>query len=148
MIDGIWLYARHVGSNATITYAGLDSLNVVVAVHEPAAKLRNGKWDIDPFQPLRLVSPATTTGVRKRRLAFVSLDPYPTFGAAMNVIRDLKRRNICNVLIREAGILEGEPVNFPHGRDRALSIPALVLCGGSMGDAGFSGKLPPESPYE
>jgi hypothetical protein len=84
----------------------------------------------------------TDMSMRKRRLTFISLAPTPTYGRFIESIRDLKARGICNVVIRENDAPEARVGN---GRN-ALTIPALVLCGNSIGDAGFDVSLPPDGP--
>ena len=50
--DSAWLFMRPTASNATITYVGFDSISLTVPARMKAAQLRDGKWDINPFQPL------------------------------------------------------------------------------------------------
>ena len=143
--DSAWLFMRPTESNATITYVGFDSLSVTVPARMKAAQLRDGKWDINPFQPLH-PSGGDSTGDSVPPLAYVSLAPLRTYGAATDVIRDLKQRQVCNVVIRESGVLSSTVEDFPGGRDHGLTMDALVLCGRSIGDAGFTGQLPPDGP--
>jgi hypothetical protein len=77
-------------------------------------------------------------------MAFVSLGPSPTFGQAIAIFRDLKRRQVCHVLVREGGEATPIKVNFGKGPEASLDLPAIVLCGRAYGDAGFSGRLPPD----
>jgi hypothetical protein len=142
----ITLYKRHFAYNATITYIGLDSLGMVLPVRTRPAKWVAGKWDIDPAATLNANMSGTFEDTSQRPLALVSLAPQPTYGRAIGIIRALKARHVCNVLIREGGRLDPEIINFPGGPDRALEIPAVVLCGNSVGDAGFQGVLPADGP--
>jgi len=139
LLEGVWLYGRQTRAHAAMTYVGLDSVEVVVPAHTRAARLLAGKWDIDPLQPLSRKSVRNGLEAQENRLAFISLNPRPTFGAAISAIRTLKRQNVCNVVIREAGRLGHNTIQFDNGPDRPLAIDALVLCGGPIGDAGFSG---------
>lgn len=139
-------YKRHFAYNATVTYVGLDSTDMLVPVGMRPAKLRGGKWDVDPIPTLNAAMLETHNDARARPIALVSLAPQATYGKAISVFRSLKARKICNVLIRESGRVEPNIMNFPDGPDRAIAIPALVLCGSSIGDAGFFGVLPADGP--
>ena len=66
---------------------------------------------------------AATTGT-------VPIVAVQNYGQWIEAIRDLKRRKICNVAMR----------------DGAPELPMIVLCGESLGDAGFAGTLPPDKP--
>ena len=74
----------------------------------------------------------------------VSLSPNQTYGHFIEVIRDLRARKKCNVLIRE----DGKPLKalapHPDGSFDSWENSAIVLCGHQIGDAGFSGTLPPD----
>jgi hypothetical protein len=143
--DGIFakvLYNHRAAKDAYITHIGLDSLEMIIPMGARAARLHNGIWDIDPMKAMKSVPIDQARGIDGKSLALVSLAPRSTYGQAINVIRNLKARRICNVLIRESGRAEGGSFNFPGGVDRALAVPAIVLCGSSIGDAGFYGDLP------
>lgn len=146
VVDGLWFYKHFVAPNAMITYVGLDSTGLTVPMTMRASRLRSGKWDSDPLHALRSVRIDFGLGVRQPSFALVSLDPEGSYGKAVEVIRDLKARHICNVLIREGGQAEGVVIDFPNGPDQALTIPAIVLCGSPVGDAGFFGTLPADGP--
>jgi hypothetical protein len=142
----ITFYKRYLAYNATITYVGLDSTDMLVPVSMRSAKLRAGKWDVDPIPTINAAMFETTRDARARPVALVSLAPRSTYVQAISVVRALKARHVCNVLIREGGRLEPVTINFPDGPDKALAIPPLVLCGTSIGDAGFYGDLPADGP--
>ena len=137
------LYKSHFSYNPTITYIGLDSIDMLVPIGMRAAKLQDGKWDLDPIPTL---DSETFGSARTRPIQLVSLAPRPTYGKAITVFRALKARAICNVLIRESGGIYPVRLQSSDGSDKALSIPALVLCGSSIGDAGFYGVLPADRP--
>ena len=143
--DGLWFYERFLAPNATILYIGADSFALTVPMKMRASRLLDGKWDSDP-QRFKSVQIEFGIGPQRHSLALVSLEPEGNFGKAVEVLRDLKARHICNVLIREVGRAEGIIINFPCGPDRALTIQAIVLCGNGIGDAGFSGTLPKDGP--
>ncbi len=126
VVNGFWLLHAQGPTDLRMTQVGLDSLAIVVPERRPVARLIDGAWDADPQryggQPIGGVP----------RLAYVSLAPDPTFGSAIRVMHDLRRRGMCNVVIREGGRPSGV-LDFPDGRDRALELPALVLCGEPIG---------------
>lgn len=144
--DGFWFYKRYLEPNATITYLGLDSGSFVVPSKQRAAKWRNDDWDVDPAIASGFLHEKSASNAERRTTAYITLAPESTFGAALAAIRNLKGRKICNVLIRDAGQLYRDRVDFPEGPDYPLEIPAIVLCGDADGDAGFSGKLPSDGP--
>jgi hypothetical protein len=150
-IDALFLvasYKRQSSYSATITHIGLDSTDMLVPISMRPAKLRAGKWDIDPIPTLDANILETVRNLGVKPLALVSLSPQPTYGQAISVIRSLKARRVCNVLIREGGWHEpGALIRFPGGPEKVLRIPPLVLCGSAVGDAGFSGTLPADGPF-
>lgn len=124
-----------------VTYIGLDSLGVVVPASRKASALQNGKWVPD----LAITQfPAATMGGEKRELFHIALAPTPTYSRFVATVRDLRSRGKCNVLIREGGRPMGPVDTAERVRQPDVEIPALVLCGTSIGDAGFSGTLPPD----
>ncbi|KQN37418.1 hypothetical protein ASG37_10205 [Sphingomonas sp. Leaf407] len=125
--DALWLLHRQAPAGPPATHIELDSLAMVVPSRRPAARLVDGRWDMDPRPDAERPFPGLP------RLAYVSLAPDPTLGHAVRMIRDLRQRGICNVLIREGGSPYSVS-DFPGGRDRDLQIPALVLCGEAIGD--------------
>lgn len=139
-------YKRHLAFNAMVTYVGLDSIDMLVPVGMRPAKLRGGEWDVDPIPTLNAAMLETSNDAHARPISLVSLAPEATYGKAQIALRSLKARKVCNVLIRESGRVEPGTINFPDGPERAIRIPALVLCGSSIGDAGFSGVLPADGP--
>lgn len=147
-MDGVflaWFYRRHFAYNASITYVGLDSFEMLVPMRTRAAKLSSGRWDIEPTQALRSAPFQSEEPASGKPLAFVSLTPRPNYGSAIRVIRDLKARRICNLLIREGGQPEPPTFRFPDG-DTALAVPALILCGSAIGDASSFTDLPEDGP--
>lgn len=139
-------YKRHFAYNATVTYAGIDSLGMLVPAGMRPAKFQGGKWDVDPIPTLNVAMFEAHNDARTTPIALISLSPQSTYGKALEVFRTLKASKVCNVLIREGGRMEPVTVDFPDGPDKAISIPALVLCGSSVGDAGFYGVLPTDRP--
>ena len=145
--DGWWSYAHFLAPNADITYAGLDSQAAWVPSSKPPARFVSGKWDIGPVITLDL---EMMNGRNPRDVALVTLAPELTFGKAIAVIRDLKNRQVCNLLIRDSEVDGGRlysPIGSGHdeGTDQdEVAILSLVLCGYSIGDAGWNGPLPPD----
>lgn len=82
-------------------------------------------------------------GEQKQELSYITLAPTPTYSHFVESIRNLRSPGKCNVLIREGG----QPVELEDAAEREqpeLNILALVLCGSSIGHAGFYGTLPPD----
>jgi hypothetical protein len=81
---------------------------------------------------------------QRRSLVLITLAPRPIYGNFLQSIRKLRSLKKCNVLVRE----DGEPIKAqaapPDSLPDRLAIPALVLCGSAIGDAGFTGTLPPD----
>lgn len=146
VFDVSWYYVRFVAANATITHVGIDSASFIIPAKTRAAAWRNGHWDIDPTSASRPLYEDFEVERKTHPVALITLEPEGSFGKAISLIRFLKSRGICNVLIRESGRFGDEIVDFPDGPDRALDLPALVLCGTQLGDAGFSGTLAPDGP--
>lgn len=124
-----------------LTYIGVDSLGVVVPASRKASALQNGKWvpDLAVTQV-----PAATMGGEKRELFYITLGPTPTYSRFLATVRDLRSRGKCNVLIREGGHPMEPQDAVQRGKQPDVEVLALVLCGSSIGDAGFSGTLPPD----
>lgn len=138
-----WRHADRVG---TITWVGIDSLGIEVPASQAAARLRegqgNGSGDRGPDSPIAV----RARSGRERPLAFITLEPRPTYGHFIEAIRDLKARKNCNVAIREGGKSLRSAIPLPDDSFEMLEVPAFVLCGTQLGDAGFSGTLPPDGP--
>jgi len=139
-----WRWHRDTAPNAEITYAGLDSAVIVMpaSTNEPVLSLRARQWHLDGT-PLPDVAAYLRGLAKGHRLPMVSV---PSLGALPGVLRSLKARKACNILIREGGSsFRTGPLATPPNTEM-LDIPALVLCGNPIGDAGFSGILPPDGP--
>ncbi|MGW8191743.1 hypothetical protein [Sphingomonas hankookensis] len=113
-----------------VTHAGLDSMAYMIPLDRTASAYRDEHWK---------------PGLDETRLApdsidYVTLAPGPTYGKFLHVIRDLKRRRRCNVLIHYPGIRILEPEAI--GVERVFDVPALVLCGRAVGDAGIQEPVP------
>ena len=132
-----WHWLHGTGANATITYAGLDSLSVVVPAKEPALMLKQQQWYLDG-RPMSDWSEYMRNRGQGGPVALVTLAPRPTYAQFIQSVRDLKKRKICNVAMREGGA-----VMKSHDE---MQIPAFVLCGHQLGDAGFRRTLPPDGP--
>ena len=132
-----WHWLHGTGANATITYAGLDSLSVVVPAKEPALRLEQERWYLDG-RPVSDWAEYMRNRGEGGPVALVTLGSQPTYVQFIRSIRDLKKRGICNVAVREGGEImkSGE----------MMTIPAFVLCGHQLGDAGFGGTLPQDGP--
>ena len=146
LAGNVFFFATHDsfwGTSATISYVGLDSLDMVMPNDHPATALLAGKWTSDPA-----VGPATISVTNSEghigKMVLVTLAPEPSYGKFIEVVRALKAKGICNVFIRESGIDSGARVRFADGERSASKIPSIVLCGRPMGDAGFYGALPPD----
>ena len=137
----LWCWHVDTAPNAWITRVGIDSAVFFVPTSAPAPVLRDGQWYIGG-QAVPDPRDAQEKGVDRGGAVLVSLGPSPTFGQGLRSIRDLKARGICNLMIRE----DATPVDISPGTKPQIAVPALVLCGHRPGDAGFSGKLPPDGP--
>lgn len=142
----LYLPAHDDGSPTTITFVGLDSLGVVVPASTPFAEFHEGKWLPDPKAQAREI--VEDMGRNKRSLALISLMPRPTYGRFIQSMRDIKARNICNIAILEGAEHIKSTAPLPDGSQEYLQIPAFVLCGHAIGDAGFYGELPPDRNVE
>jgi hypothetical protein len=138
----LYLPALYKNPTATIMFVGLDSTGAFVPTAYPFAEFRQGKWVPDPTVQAREI--VEDMGGNKQSLALISLMPQPTYGHFIQSVRDLKARNICNIAIREGAEPIKSDTPLPDGSFEYFSIPALVLCGQSIGDAGFYGELPPD----
>lgn len=137
VFDGWWSYEHFFAPNAKITFVGLDSFAMVMPKAMQGARLASGKWDRDPTSILKL---DFARGRDPRRVALVSLAPEPTLGKAVAVIRDLKNRKICSLLITDSGSFH----NFKDLPDNKIEVSSLLLCGEPVGDAVWIGTLPPD----
>lgn len=134
-------HSRNPAKAFAVTYTGLDSLGVVVPASQRASALQSGKWVPD----LAITQfPASTMGGQKRELFYITLAPTPTYSRFLASIRDLRSRGKCNVLIREGGRPMEPQDAAQREKQPEVEILALVLCGSSIGDAGFYGTLPPD----
>lgn len=139
-----WRWHRDTAANAEITYAGLDSAVILapLPLEAPILRLRAGQWHLDE-------KPLTDVGAYLRGLATIQRMPIvsvPSLGELPRVLRTLKAHKGCNILIREGGTVSRTgPLADPPNTE-ILDMPALVLCGHPVGDAGFSGTLPPDGP--
>lgn len=127
-----WIHLAY--ANAAVTYVGLDSIAFKVPSNEPSLTLRQQHWYLDG-RPM-----SDWTEYLKNResgpVALITLAPQPTYDQFIRSIRDLKKRKICNVAIREGG----------EQLESAKLASALILCGHGLGDAGFFGTLPEDGP--
>jgi hypothetical protein len=138
-----WRGADAVG---TVTWVGIDSLSLEMPASQPAARLKQGRWDSDGKGLRASMIPVRTMGGRERAIAFITLGPQPDYAHFIEAIRDLKARRVCNVAVREGGRPWRATIPLADGSFDGLEVPALVLCGQQLGDAGFSGTLPPNGP--
>jgi hypothetical protein len=116
-----------------LTFIGLDSLAVVSSPAPVGSALSDGQWTPAVAQTQIL---AHDYFDKPMPVAVITLAPRPTYGHFLEVIRNLKAQNLCNVLIVENA--QQSEITSPG----EVEIPAFVLCGSSVGDAGFSGTLP------
>lgn len=137
VIDSWWFYEHFVALNANITYVGLDSLVMGFPAEEHAPRLIGGKWEVDPTDLGKAITSDIASAPHQEIITLVSIAPEQTLGKAVAVIRDLKSRHFCNVFIKE----NLEP-RAGASTNHDFFIPGFVLCGHSIGDAGFFGTLP------
>lgn len=142
IFDSILVYDRCFRLNAGITYVGLDSLAFDVPEYKRASRFQNGKWDINPEESYQKVFPSSPSGQKTPNFYYVSLEPSKTFGHAITVLRDLKARRMCHILVRENADIFWGKTKFALRNGVILEIPVWVLCGTGYGDAGFKGNLP------
>jgi hypothetical protein len=135
-------YRHFGGAKATITYVGLDSGGVIVPEDQPGATLKDGKWEPDPAADPKVKLPIEDMGRTPRQLIVVSLAPEGNYGRFIQSIRALRARGICNLAIREGGTSRKMAAPLPGGSRDALAIPAIIVCGHTIGDNGFTGTLP------
>ena len=124
--------------SAPITYAGIDSLVVAVPVSRVGATLQNGKWS--PALSDAQIPQEDIAG-NERSITLVTLTGASAYGNFLQAIKNLKAQGRCNVAVRgsdEEGVPQHPLGEFPDSQ----FLSGLVLCGNSIGDAGFSGKLP------
>ena len=144
-IDSRMVYEHYYRVNAALTYIGLDSVVEIVPASLRAAEYHSGSWDSDPTKALHSRYNEPPAGQPAKPIAFVGLGPRAQFGKAIQIIRDLKARKICHVVIRESGFLSPVAIDFGKGPEKSLAIPVIVLCGYPYGDgSAFDGKLPPD----
>lgn len=133
VLDGIYIAALAHRSPTSVTYVGLDSFAVSISDLKGGATLLDGQW-----KPSLQDAEAWTEDMsgHKRRYWIVRLAPMATYGHFLASVRDLKIHNKCNVAI-------GEKADFMWAGEALANLGnALVLCGSSIGDAGFTGELP------
>ncbi|MBN8817306.1 MAG: hypothetical protein J0I80_01145 [Sphingomonas sp.] len=133
VFDGLFLAALAHRSFTSITYVGLDSFALAISDLKGGAIFLNGRW-----QHSLQDAEAWTEDMsgRKRKYWIVRLAPMTTYGHFLASVRDLKVHNKCNVAIAESA-----DVAWAGKLEADLGI-VLVLCGSSIGDAGFAGELP------
>ena len=125
---------------APITFVGLDSFAVVVPASKKGATLKDGRWH--PAVSAAQISAQTMTG-EERPVTLVTLTRSAPISNLIEVIKNLRAQRKCNVIIRGSDE-EGMPTALFQSEGKDLLIPALVLCGHAIGDAGFTGVLPPD----
>lgn len=117
-----------------VTHVGLDSASYMIPVDRHAATFRQNRWqpglDDTKIESVRRDSVLAPVD-------YISLSPNPTFGRFLVIVRDLKRRDRCNVLIHYPGIGVFKPDPAETGLKPVFDVPALVLCREALGDAGI-----------
>jgi hypothetical protein len=138
--DAAFLWHTFKPIYAPITFVGSDSLLVTVPVSKKGATLKNGSWH--PALSEAQISAEILPG-KEQPLTLVTLTHSSPFPNLIEVIKTLRAQGKCNVVIRGSDEEGVPPLQFrPEGED--LLLPAFVLCGDSIGDAGFHGTLPPD----
>lgn len=112
-----------------VTYAGLGSLAYMIPVGRAASAYEEHRWKPG----------LDATRFASEPVDYVTLTPEPTFGHFVQVIRDLKKRHRCNVLIHYPGIRT--VTSGSAGFERAFEIPVLMLCGEPLADANIPGPV-------
>jgi hypothetical protein len=138
-------YLRYRPDESRITYVGLDSYVVVLSKPPSSSVFQDGQWK--PALTKTQIIAEDWWG-KPMPVSLVSLFPHPTYAHFIEVIRDLKHRQKCNVLIVENGQLFALPDEDAPVPQNEIYLPALVLCGKPIGDAGFAGILPAGSPVD
>jgi hypothetical protein len=129
----LWNYSRR-ADQAYLTFIGLDSWAVVASPAPVGSALQGGQWN--PALVKTKILAHDWFG-KPMPIAVVTLSPRQTYGHFLEVIHNLKAQKLCNVLIVE----DAQRSELTTSPDEVM-IPALVLCGYAVGDAGFSGTLP------
>lgn len=143
----LWLgyrYHHATAVNGVITYAGIDSMGEAFPENQAALSLKAGALQPDPGAMVTV----NRLGGDPRQLAVVGLAATPTYGRFIEMIRQLRARRLCNLAIRREraqGLTPFISDRFKAGTEGFEYTPWLVLCGGSIGDTGFQGTLPPDS---
>lgn len=137
--DARWLFRRATAANATITYVGLDSVDVAIPARATAPAWRRGRWERDPQSAFDALAPHPERKPSTDAPAFVSLAPEGDYGRAIAVFRDLKRRRLCHIIVQENQV---EPPFTADTGERLVGIPAYILCGHSLGDGNYIDTIP------
>ncbi len=118
-----------------VTHVGLDSASYMVPIDRKAATFRQERW-----QPT--LDDTKIESVRSNSVLvpvdYISLSPDPSYGQFLAIVHDLKRRGRCNVLVHYPEIRIVKPDSAEMGMGPVFDVPALVLCGEALGDAGIS----------
>ena len=123
-----------------VTHVGLDSFAVLGPPSRDPATWLNKRWKPPEAEAQMIVEDMT---LKKRLLTVITFPPHATFGRFLASVRQLKGQKKCNALFLESSSPSTTAdSNVPPAGD----VPALVLCGRSIGDAGFYGTLPPDGP--
>ena len=141
VFDGILFLSGGLGkAPSELSGVKLESFDLVRLREEPLPWLRENAWVLEGAQikdmkqyALRAASNGNMTP--DGPLVLISLGPRPTFGQFIRSAHSLQSLGLCHVLVREGGRDHG-PVSF--GEDLqprpAISIPALTICGRTVGD--------------
>lgn len=131
----VWRFLQPI--YAPITFIGTDSINAIVPISERGATLKGGVWHPPISEAQILVRDMMGN---ERPLTLVTLTASEPYSNLIEVIKNLRANGKCNVLIRGSDE-EGVPP-YPILSDGSLFMKGVVLCGSSIGDAGFQGTLP------
>lgn len=121
-----------------VTHVGLDSASYLIPLERKAAMFRQNRWqpklDATKIESVR-------RGSSLAPVDYISLSSTPTFGQFLDIVRDLKQRDRYNVLMHYPGIGVFKPDSAETGLEPMFDVPALVLCGEALGDAGISDPI-------
>ena len=155
-IDLVWLLNRANGwsSYGTITFVALDSASIVFPRDQKVSRWHEGSW-----RPALNSTKITGTDAlgKESQLYLLTLQPNPTFGRFLEVIREFKKRGRCNIALWDSGNVHldfAQSGGWPKAMTATaktlshadVEVPALVLCGNPIGDHGYFEPLPADQP--
>ncbi|WP_156347256.1 MULTISPECIES: hypothetical protein [unclassified Sphingomonas] len=133
------LHAAMVGwERVWVTHVGLDSARYAIPIDRRPATFREKRWQ-PALDDTKIES--VQRGSVRVPVDYISFSSNPTFGKFLEMVRDLKRRGRCNVLVHHPGINIFRPETIGPAPKPMFDVPALVLCGEALGDAGITSPV-------